>query len=643
MIYIWLSALLFGMVHPGSKVILSSGLSLELFCFAYIGIRLLAQLPFVIKKRAYKISGTEKKKIAFLLGIVGSLLQLSEFAGIANGSNVSTVTFLVYTHPFWSILISKIFFKDNLGPVGIAKLMLALTGIILVIGLDNFTVSNLKTHWVSLFAGLLIASWIKVSNVARKAGFSTLTTNFYYDLMSFICLVVIFTISPNDYAFNSLVEHFKTPGNLLILTGYSILIGLLPNLLFYKGSDVVDSLTAGYILLLEPIIASVTAYIVWGDPITLPFAIGALFILSANIPNEFFTKVLKLAAPTAVVLLFLAISGQSRATANLEGKRIILLEIIPTDSSEYTVSTEKKQIEIAADMGLEKFLQKEKCNIKIEKKLEIGTEERLIEKINEIKESNGSQLVVGLSRTNFARVAAKVAVGSDIRGISVGASASNLGPINKNFMTMVNPWQEQFKLIQSVLKDYRCSSANTLAVFNPGNFLSSNFLNEYKTAAIGPYTTNVTDDVFTNKYHCIFIGLNFSEASGTLSLLQRSKWEGNIIGLGDWNIYSEELLKITNKLPKTVTVSVPTGWIPNSNLNSITFAKDFEKRANVEASPIAAYVFDGVILAAESLCHGRDIFSKEVNLPIMLRKYKGKSESGNLLSEMHVRKLRGLK
>ena len=99
MIYIWISALLFGMVHPGSKIILSSGLRLEMFCFAYIGIRLIAQIPFVIKTKAYQVSSRDQIKIIWLLGFVGAALQLSEFAGIANGANVSTVTFLVYTHP----------------------------------------------------------------------------------------------------------------------------------------------------------------------------------------------------------------------------------------------------------------------------------------------------------------------------------------------------------------------------------------------------------------------------------------------------------------------------------------------------------------------------------------------------------------
>lgn len=631
------------MVHPGSKMILSSGLRLEMFCFAYIGIRLIAQLPFVIKSKSYQISNIGQLKIILLLGLVGASLQLSEFAGIANGENVSTVTFLVYTHPFWSILISKIFYKEQLGRIGLFKLFLAIIGIVLVVGIDNFSLDNLKTHWVSLVAGLLIASWIKVSNVARKAGFSTLKTNFYYDLMSFACLTIFILLRSKTSEFTDLSVFLLNANNLISLTVYSLFIGLLPNLLFYKGSATVDSLTAGYILLLEPIIASTMAYFIWGDSISLTFMTGALFILSANIPNEFFAKRLKLSPASSLVLLIGLLFANHSIANDTDLKKIVLLEIIPTDSSEYTVSSEKQQIEIAAEMAIQEFLKTKKCNLKVEKFLEMGDEERLIKKVKEIQLDKNEKVVVGLSRTNFARVAAKVAVGSDIKAISVGASASNLGPINSNFMTMVNPWQEQFKLIQKILIDNNCAKSETSGIFNPANFLSSNFMNVYKHADLGLLSTNTSGEIFDQTKKCIFVGLNFSEAAIVLSSLQKSKWQGKIIGLGDWNIFSEELLKITDKLSRNISVYVPTGWIPTSGANSKKFAKEFERKSKVGPSPIAAYVYDGILLAGESLCNGINIFGKVTNTPPMLRTYKGKSESGNLLSDMHIRTIQGLK
>lgn len=641
MIYILMSAILFGMVHPGSKIILSSGIGLELFCFAYIGIRLLVQIPFVIKTKSYRIENKGQLKIILLLGFIGASLQLSEFAGIAEGADVSTVTFLVYTHPFWSILISKLYFKENLGRTGMTKLLLAIFGIFFVIGIENFGIENLSRHWVSLVAGLLIAIWIKVSNVARKEGFSTLKTNFYYDLTSFACIFILMLISPSGLELNVLADYLFTSNNFLILGGYSIFIGLLPNLLFYKGSSTTDSITAGYILLLEPIIASVIAYFSWGDKISMTFLVGALLILCANIPNAFFLRAVKV-APHAVLILILFTSLTAFGETTTITKKIVLLEIIPSDSSEYTVSSEKKQIEVAADLAFAEFKKNNKCKIKIEKSLELGDEILLAQRVKEIQNDSSEKIIVGLSRTNFARVAAKVSVGSGLRGISVGASTSNLGDINKNFMTMVNPWEEQFNLVKESLRGNKCLVSETLGLFNSGNFLSSNFMTAYKSLNLGETLQDLKNMKWESKIKCVFIGLNFAEASGILATLKNSKWQGKIIGIGDWNIYSGELTKITNKLPVGVNISVPTGWIPESSLNSAKFSAFFKSKTNEIASPIAAYVYDGILLASESLCNGADLYKGVTNTPAMLRSYKGRNDSGNLLSEMYLKSFEGV-
>jgi len=640
MIYIWLSAILFGVVHPGSKVILSSGLSLELFCLAYIGIRLVAQIPFVIKNKSYQITNFGQLKIICVLGLVGVALQLSEFSGIADGANVSTVTFLVYTHPFWSILISKFGFKEKLGVIGLIKLLLAFVGILLVIGFENFQFENFKNHWVSLAAGLFIAIWIKVANIARKEGFSTLKTNFYYDLMSFTCLCFLIHFSPKGLEFKTLIIHLENSHNLILLVGYSIFIGLLPNLLFYKGSATTDSLTAGYILLLEPIIASFIAYLVWGDSISLTFIVGAFMILSANIPNDFFSRKIRLLPVQQILWVLVLAVSMGPVFAGVYPKKIVLLEIIPSESNEYTVSSEKKQILIAAEMAIEEFRKRTKCDLQVESLLETGNEERLISKVKQLQLDKTDKIIVGLSRTNFARVAAKVAENSNLKAISIGASASNLGSINNKFMTVVNPWEEQFNLVKKIISDNKCAHEETIGVFNSGNFLSNNFKKVFEKEKLGKSFSDLKPSDYTST-RCVFIGVNFTEATGILSSLKRSKWEGFIIGIGDWNIESSELSRITSKLSDKISISIPTGWIPEVSQNSLKFSQAFKARSNEIASPIAAYVYDGVLLASESLCNRANVFMSVINTPMMLRHYRSRNSSGNLLSDMYVKTLKG--
>src|SRR5690606_23954841 len=105
----------------------------------------------------------------------------------------------------------KIGFKEKLGFAGLFKMTAAVAGIVLLIGIESFEMNNLKNHWISLVAGFLIAIWIKISNVARKNGFSTLKTNFYYDLMSFVCLIILIIISSNGEELDTLSIYLLKP------------------------------------------------------------------------------------------------------------------------------------------------------------------------------------------------------------------------------------------------------------------------------------------------------------------------------------------------------------------------------------------------------------------------------------------------
>ena len=89
MILVLIAAILFGLVHPGSKLILGTGLDLITFCMLYVAIRLLAQIPVVVRNRSYLLHSKDEAWILICIGFVGAILQFSEFSGIASGLPVS--------------------------------------------------------------------------------------------------------------------------------------------------------------------------------------------------------------------------------------------------------------------------------------------------------------------------------------------------------------------------------------------------------------------------------------------------------------------------------------------------------------------------------------------------------------------------
>ena len=635
--YILSSALLFGLVHPGSKIVLSTGIPLSIFCLVYVAIRLVVQIPFVVSNKSYMLSGYRDFLLILALGLIGASLQVSEFAGIANGKNVSTVTFLVYSHPLWSMVISRFIFRESLTHLDYLKFLMACFGIVLIIGNDGLQDISIINHWPSLLAGLLIALWVRVSNIARKSGFGTLKVSFYYDLAAFVVLILYSSVFNQDSISSDLKNYLGNTKIFLIVSTYSILIGLIPNLLFYKGSSRVSPLSAGYVLLLEPIVASLVACFLFKENLTFTFMIGALFVLTSNIPSEFFNfKILK----RSMLAITLAIFSFS-SSALPSHKVIKLIEVIPTSAGDYTISLERRIIQISSRIALKKYSQTKTCNVQIEEVLKVGSEKDLSNELLKTKNESRDSIIIGLSRTNFARAAAFITKGTDIKAISVGASSGNLKKINRNFLTVVNPWIKQFEKIKEVMNENICNKNNTLGNFDKTNFLSNNFLIEFQEWGLG--TINYSKDLSgheLSKFKCIFIGKNFNESLIALETIRKSGWNGHILGIGDWNIYSRELEEISKGFNRNIQFTVPTGWLPNINLNSVEFSKEFRKEANEDASPLSAYVYDGFLLALSALCENKN--EKEMlNSKDLLRSYQGISIDGNLLSPMFVRSIHG--
>ena len=325
-------------------------------------------------------------------------------------------------------------------------------------------------------------------------------------------------------------------------------------------------------------------------------------------------------------------------------KEILILEIIPPGGSDYIVSSETRHISIGAVLGLEKFKENyPHCSIELKESFKVGTEEDLAHELLGLRE-NANRVVVGLSRSNFARAAAKIAIGTDIRAISIGASTSKLAEINPNFISVASSWESQYEVIKEQLPKEQCEKANTLGIFDSSNYLSNHFYESFLKDLAGEiqiYTREL--DINLEDKKCVFIGMNYSDSQNVLSVIKRKNWSGTLFGIGDWNIYSEELKKTLQDFPLSVVVYVPTGWDPAQSSASSVFSKNFKSKAGEEANPIAAYTYDATLLAANALCQREDpVKSIPDNIKILLlRTYDGKSSSGNYISKMHLLRFKG--
>jgi drug/metabolite transporter (DMT)-like permease len=642
MIAIFASALLFGLVHPGSKFVMSQGISLLPFCILYVGIRLFAQFPIVISQRTWKVRAKAQWFYLVGLGLVGAALQVSEFGGVYDGLPIGVVSFLVYTHPIWTILLSKMINNEEISRVSLLRLSLAVAGITLITGFSaGFP---WKLYILPIASGFLIALWISLSNKASKEGCSAGAISFYYDAFAFLVLLSLGYLKGNG-SIHEALTFLRDPVNLGMISAYSILIGLLPNYLFYWGSRTSSTQAAGFTLLLEPLISTSVSGFIWSEAMSPAFIGGALLILSTNLPYEqlktFFVRLkifdrkrIAVSAGISVLVLFPRV-----ALGN-----IYVIEVVPSDSSDYTVTKELEQIAAATDMALETYQRRvPSCKPRIEKIIRRGSEAELFTAVDGAARNKGA-VIVGLSRTNFARLAAKAAAPHAATGLSIGASITNLRELNPNFGSIVSPWSRQWDALEKAMIKAGCNKSNTIGLFDPRSVLSQNFKGAYaaRGEALDLVATLTPVDFAVRNIDrkCIFIGLNYSDGQKYLAKLVEQKWKGNIFGTGDWNYYSSEVSKTVNEAQYSgLFVSIPTGWTPDANERSKKFSNTMRKALGEVPSPISAYTYDAMLLALHSKCGNHDIFRWNAQvksyLPL-LREYEGVTSTGNFVSKMFL-------
>lgn len=305
-----------------------------------------------------------------------------------------------------------------------------------------------------------------------------------------------------------------------------------------------------------------------------------------------------------------------------------------------------KAIDVSSDFAIADFKVKfPACSFSVDKSLTRGTEEELFSKISKLaKDVKENEIIVGMSRSSFARVAASAAKGSNLKAISIGASTTNLAEINKNFVSIVSPWTKQWAAIQSEMTEAACSVANTRGYFDSGDYLSRNFRHAFEEK-FGAAQSFSIDDLSSNSKQsfasgsCVFLAVNFSKAHAPLSNIAKKQKHLTIIGIGDWNYFANELKLLLKATDQAWCVAVPTGWTDKVSQTSEAFAARYLKALNEAPSPVAAYTYDATTAALFSICNRIDpanVCVTNLKTLSLLRSYEGLAESNNFLSSMQL-------
>lgn len=282
-LFVLMAGILSGTIVFGGKVFSNYGLSAyALAVFPYL-IPVVVLLPLVLSKKKYALRAKDLP-LWLLYGIVCALLALSQFSAVILGVPVAIVVLLLYSQPIWAVLFTHLFMKEKITARDVLTCVLVLIGVVVLVNPFGVKIENWTGVFIALLGGMLLAAWIVIGSYASKKKINPVTIKFAESLFQIIFLFALYPLAYFIFR-NPQITSFSFPLTLPIIMGI-ILFGLisqtLNHILLFKGAQKVPTVHVSIILLLEPVVATLLAYIFLKQAITLNVVIGGLVIIAAN-------------------------------------------------------------------------------------------------------------------------------------------------------------------------------------------------------------------------------------------------------------------------------------------------------------------------------------------------------------------------
>lgn len=220
----------------------------------------------------------EKRKALMLLGVWHAGVMLSYYTAVSLTS-VSISVLLLYTAPFYTLLLAPLLLKEKLNPKNLVALLLSLAGIIIVVGPENLSFAEMEMRanylfgvLMGLFSGFFYACIILTSRYLKDE-YSGNEQLFISTAVTLVLLLPFaFQASPG-----SVLE------NLPVLLFLGVAVTSIGSILYFTGLVHVKAQNASIISLLEPVSAIFFAYIFLKDPVSSGTLLGCVLILSSTL------------------------------------------------------------------------------------------------------------------------------------------------------------------------------------------------------------------------------------------------------------------------------------------------------------------------------------------------------------------------
>ncbi|MDF2840175.1 MAG: protein of unknown function transrane [Clostridia bacterium] len=275
-VLIVIAAFFWGIAATAAKFILNNNVN----PFKLVNMRLNLAFVFlflillIFDRQKLKITKYDAKYLA-ILGIVGIVgVQTTYYFTVAT-LNVGMAIFLQYLAPAMIVVYSIIFLKEKLSATIMISLAISLLGSVCIILGRDTTASN-SLNLIGLITGLASALFLCFYTIYGKTCASRVNP---------------WTVLLYAVGFGALVYSFVSPpwvlwkGITLMEFAYasylSIFATIIPFGLYFSGLRFLTPSSAGIIAMMEPVIASLSAYLLLNEKMTIIQIMGGFMIIAA--------------------------------------------------------------------------------------------------------------------------------------------------------------------------------------------------------------------------------------------------------------------------------------------------------------------------------------------------------------------------
>lgn len=282
-LFIATAAILYGTITVGGQFFAYLGMSLyEITLFPISMMSVLTSVVVVFRGKLMLNRNT--LRFFVLYGLVGAVLQVTQFGGLVLGLPVAVVAFLLYTQPIWTTLLGKAILKEAISDRRIVALVIAMAGVVALLKpWDVGNTANPAGICVALTAGLFLSLWVVLGRKSSVSNLDFMTITFGYTVFSTMWLWLLLPLSsffvPNELG---RVSFGLSPLVWTYITLFALIWGIFAHPLFYLGVRRTLASTAGIILLFEPISASLLAALFFGQKMTENILLGSALMILSN-------------------------------------------------------------------------------------------------------------------------------------------------------------------------------------------------------------------------------------------------------------------------------------------------------------------------------------------------------------------------